>query len=275
MAQGPPASRPQGLSEGNNPTMMRALTTAGTGMIAQQFNLDTIANNLANVNTTGYKHQRAEFEDLMYQTYKGSSTDSAAVQIGLGSAFTASASDFSSGALQATSNPLDLAIVGSGFFQVQKPDGSIAYTRDGSFKKDANGLLVTSDGYPVEPPITVPPNATSISISGTGAVSVTIAGQNEMQSIGQLQIATFPNPAGLTRMGQNLYMAGGASGDPQVDNPGSNGAGELKSGFLEGSNVQVVEEMVKMIMAQRSYEINSKAIQTSDEMLSTINNLKR
>ena len=244
-------------------------------MIAQQFNLDTIANNLANVNTTGFKHQRAEFEDLMYQTFKGSTTDSAAVQLGLGSAFTASASDFSSGTLQPTSNPLDLAITGSGFFQVQKPDGSLAFTRDGSFKKDANGLLVTSDGYPIQPPITIPANATAVSISATGEVSALVAGQNEMQPIGQIQIAVFPNPAGLTRMGQNLYAAGGASGDPQVSNPGATGAGELKSGFLEGSNVQVVEEMVKMIMAQRSYEINSKAIQTSDEMLSTINNLKR
>jgi flagellar basal-body rod protein FlgG len=255
--------------------MMRALTTAGTGMIAQQFNLDTISNNLANVNTTGFKHQRAEFTDLMYQTYKGSSTNSGAVQVGLGSAFSATASDFSEGALQNTANPLDLAIVGSGFFQVQKADGALAYTRDGAFKRDANGLMVTSDGYPLEPPITIPANATAISVSNTGVVSATIAGQNELQEIGTIQLAVFPNPAGLTRMGQNLYAAGGASGDPQLANPGATGAGELQSGFLEGSNVQVVEEMVKMIMAQRAYEINSKAIQTSDEMLSTINNLKR
>jgi flagellar basal-body rod protein FlgG len=244
-------------------------------MIAQQFNLDTISNNLANVNTTGFKHQRAEFEDLMYQTYKGSSTNSGAVQVGLGSAFSATAGDFSEGALQNTNNPTDLAIIGSGFFQVQKPDGSLAYTRDGSFKRDANGLMVTSDGYPLEPPITIPANATTFSVSNTGVVTATVAGQNEPQAIGNLQLAVFPNPGGLTRIGQNLYTAGGASGDPSVVEPGSTGAGELKSGFLEGSNVQVVEEMVKMIMAQRAYEINSKAIQTSDEMLSTINNLKR
>jgi flagellar basal-body rod protein FlgG len=255
--------------------MMRALTTAGTGMIAQQFNLDTISNNLANVNTTGYKHQRAEFEDLMYQTYKGASANSGAIQVGLGTAFSATGSDFSEGTLQSTSNPLDLAITGSGFFQVQKPDGSTVFTRDGSFKQDANGQVVTSDGYLIDPPITLPTNATGISISSTGVVSATIPGQNTAQQVGQIQLAVFANPAGLTKIGQNLYQSSGASGDPQLENPGSNGAGELKASFLEGSNVQVVEEMVKMIMAQRAYEINSKAIQTSDEMLSTINNLKR
>jgi flagellar basal-body rod protein FlgG len=255
--------------------MMRALTTAGTGMVAQQFNLDTISNNLANVNTTGYKHQRAEFEDLMYQTYKGSSQNSGAVQVGLGTAFAATGSDFSEGALQPTTNPLDMAIVGNGFFQVQKPDGSVAYTRDGSFKQDANGQLVTSAGYPLDPPITIPTNATSVTVSPTGVVSASIPGQAEAQEVGQIQIALFSNPAGLTRLGENLYQAGGASGDAQLNNPGSTGTGEIKSGYLEGSNVQVVDEMVKMIMAQRAYEINSKAIQTSDEMLSTINNLKR
>jgi flagellar basal-body rod protein FlgG len=255
--------------------MMRALTTAGTGMIAQQFNLDTISNNLANVNTTGYKHQRAEFQDLIYQTFKGSSANSGAVQVGLGTALAATGNDFSEGALQSTTNPMDVAIVGSGFFQVQRTDGSVAYTRDGSFKADASGQLVTSDGYPLDPAISVPTNATSISISATGLVSAVVPGQNDPQQVGQIQLAVFPNPAGLTRIGQNLYVAGGASGDAQLTNPGTTGAGELKSGFLEGSNVQVVEEMVKMIMAQRAYEINSKAIQTSDEMLSTINNLKR
>ncbi|MFI5385210.1 MAG: flagellar basal-body rod protein FlgG [Fimbriimonadales bacterium] len=255
--------------------MMRALTTAGTGMIAQQFNLDTISNNLANVNTTGYKHERAEFQDLIYQTFKGSSTNSGAVQVGLGSTFSATGSDFSPGPLQPTSNSLDLAIAGNGFFQVQKPDGSLAYTRDGSFKRDANGLVVTSDGYPIEPPITIPPNAITISISNTGVVTASLPGQNDQQTIGQMQVALFPNPAGLTRIGQNLYVAGGASGSVQLENPGSSGAGTLDSGVLEGSNVQVVEEMVKMIMAQRAYEINSKAIQTSDQMLATINNLKQ
>jgi flagellar basal-body rod protein FlgG len=254
--------------------MMRALTTAGTGMIAQQVNLDTISNNLANVNTTGFKHQRAEFQDLVYQTFKGSTTNSGAVQVGLGSALSATGSDFSPGPLQNTTNPLDIAIAGNGFFQVQKPDGSLAYTRDGSFKQDANGLVVTSDGYPLDPPITIPANATNIAISNTGEVSVSLPGQTDPQTF-NIQIAVFPNPAGLTRIGQNLYSAGGASGAASLENPGTSGAGQLNSGFLEGSNVQVVEEMVKMIMAQRSYEINSKAIQTSDQMLSTINNLKQ
>lgn len=255
--------------------MLRAFSTAATGMMAQQTLVDVIANNLANVNTTGFKHQRAEFADLMYQTFRGSSANAGPVQVGLGSAFSATASDFTEGAPQATNNPLDVAISGAGFFQVQKPDGSYAYTRDGSFKRDADGLLVTSNGYPVEPQITIPANATSVSISNTGVVTVTLPGQNDPQQVGVIQVAMFSNPAGLTRIGQNLYESGGASGDVQMENPGSNGAGELRSNSLEGSNVQVVEEMVKMIMAQRAYEINSKAIQTSDEMLSTLNNLKR
>ena len=252
--------------------MMRALTTAGTGMIAQQMNLDTIANNLANINTTGFKGQRAEFQDLMYQTFQGAN---GATQVGLGSAFTATASNWSQGAFQNTGNPLDLAINGGGFFQVQKPDGTVAYTRDGALKRDLNGLLVTSDGYPLEPPITVPANATQIIVSPEGKVSAMIPGTNEPQEVGTIQLATFANPAGLNRVGQNLFLATAASGDATVANPGAEGAGELKAGFLEGSNVQVVEEMVKMIMAQRAYEINSKAIQTSDEMLSNLNNLKR
>lgn len=251
------------------------MTTAGTGMIAQQFNLDTISNNLANVNTTGFKHQRAEFEDLMYQTYRGASATSNATQVGLGTAFAATGSDFGEGALQTTGNPLDLAIQGNGFFQVQKPDGSVAFTRDGSFKTDANGQVVTSDGYPLDPPVQIPTNAIGFSVSNTGEILASIPGQTQSQVVGNVQIALFANPAGLTRAGQNLFTSSAASGDPQVETPGSNGAGELKAGALEGSNVQVVEEMVKMIMAQRAYEINSKAIQTSDDMLSTINNLKR
>ncbi len=255
--------------------MMRALTTAGTGMIAQQFNLDTIANNLANINTTGFKEQRAEFEDLMYQTYKASAQSSNATQVGLGSVFKSSASNFGIGAIQQTGNATDVAITGDGFFQVRKSDDTIAYTRDGSFKKDAIGQLVTSDGFPLEPPITVPPNATSINIAPNGEVSVTVPGADQPQSLGTIQIAVFANPSGLTRIGQNLYSSGGSSGDPQLTTPGKDGAGALQSNSLEGSNVQVVEEMVRMIMAQRAYEINSKAIQTSDEMLSILNNLKR
>lgn len=255
--------------------MMRALTTAGTGMIAQQFNLDTIANNLANINTTSFKEQRAEFEDLMYQTYKSSGQNNGATQIGLGSAFKASASNFSQGALQQTSNPYDVAIAGNGFFQVTRTDNSVAYTRDGSFKQDANGQIVTSDGYLLNPPITVPPNATSFNVAANGEVTATIPGADQPQSLGTIQIAIFANPSGLTRAGQNLYIAGGSSGEAQITTPGQNGSGELRANCLEGSNVQVVEEMVRMIMAQRAYEINSKAIQTSDEMLGILNNLKR
>lgn len=261
--------------------MMRSLNTAGTGMVAQQYNLDIIANNLANVNTTSFKQQRAEFQDLMYQTFKasgvttGSSTvQPSAVQVGLGAAFSSSASNFGFGPLQATGNPLDVAINGEGFFQVQRTDG-IYYTRDGSFKRDANGLLVTSDGYPVVPEITIPAGAIAIDIAENGVVNAVLPGNNEPQQLGQIQTATFSNPAGLTRIGQNLFQAGGASGEAVVGNPGENGAGGLRPRFLEGSNVQVVEEMVRMILAQRAYEINSKAIQTADEMLGVLNNLKR
>lgn len=262
--------------------MMRSLNTAGTGMVAQQYNLDVIANNLANINTTSFKQQRAEFQDLMYQTFRASgvttgntSVNPVALQVGLGSAFSSNAINFGAGPLQATGNPLDVAINGDGFFQVQKPDGQIAYTRDGSFKRDANGLLVTSQGYAVLPEITIPAGATAINIGSNGAVSAILAGTNEPTVLGQLQVATFSNPAGMTRIGMNLYMPGGASGEASISNPGENGAGDLTSQFLEGSNVQVVEEMVRMIMAQRAYEINSKAIQTADDMLGQLNQLKR
>lgn len=261
--------------------MMRCLNTAATGMVAQQTNLDVIANNLSNVNTNGFKGQRAEFQDLMYQTYRSSgvSTGSASIspgatQVGLGSAFSATASDFTPGPLQATGNPLDMAIDGDGFFQVQRPDG-IAYTRDGSFKIDANGLVVTSDGYPLVPETTLPLGSSAVSVSPAGIVSYIPPGGGDPQSLPPIQIAQFANPAGLIRVGQNLFIKGGNSGDATVGNPGENGLGAIKGGSLEGSNVQVVEEMVKMISAQRSYEINSKAIQTADEMLQTANGLKR
>ncbi len=251
-------------------------------MTAQQLNLDTIANNLANVNTIGFKSMRAEFQDMVYQTFRssgavnsGSINAPLAMQVGLGSRFSANSVNAGQGPLNATGTPLDLAIQGEGFFQIQRPDGTTAYTRDGSFKRDATGVLVTSDGYHVLPEITIPEGATAISISQTGAVSAILPGQNEPQSLGQIQIATFTNASGLTRVGQNLYLAGGGSGDPKLSNPGDAGSGTVQSGFLEGSNVQVVEEMVRMITAQRSYELNSKAIQTADEMLNTINGLKR
>ena len=251
-------------------------------MVAQQYNLDVISNNLVNINTTSFKQQRAEFQDLMYQTFKasgvttGNSTvNPVTLQVGLGSSFSANAINFGAGPLQATGNETDVAINGEGFFQIQRPDGTTAYTRDGSFKRDSNGLLVTSDGYPVIPEITIPGGAIAIDIASNGTVSAVLPGTNEPTALGQLTLATFSNPAGLSRVGQNMYVPGGASGDPTIANPGENGVGELKSRFLEGSNVQVVEEMVRMILAQRAYEINSKAIQTADDMLGQLNQLKR
>jgi flagellar basal-body rod protein FlgG len=262
--------------------MMRSLNTAGTGMVSQQYNLDVIANNLANVNTTSYKQQRAEFQDLMYQTFKasGATTGNAteqpiSLQVGLGSKFASSATSFAPGPLQATGNPMDVAINGDGFFQVTRQDGTIGYTRDGSLKRDSSGLLVTSDGYHIVPEITIPGGATAVNIAPNGAVSAILSGENEPTELGQIQIVTFTNQSGLNRVGQNLYQAGGASGDPQTVNPGENGSGTLQAAFLEGSNVSVVEEMVRMILAQRAYEINSKAIQTADDMLGVLNNLKR
>lgn len=262
--------------------MMRALTTAGTGMVAQQMNLDVIANNLANVNSNAFKSQRAEFQDLMYQTYRasgatngGEATLPSAAQIGLGSRFAASSTNFTFGTLNATGNPFDVAINGDGFFKISMPDGSTVYTRDGSFKPDANGLLVTSDGYSLDPQVTVPTGANAITIAPNGTVTAILPGTNEPTPIGNIGVVTFPNPAGLTRAGQNLYRAGGGSGDPIDATPGEQGTGTLQQRFLEGSNVQIVEEMVRMITAQRAYEINSKAIQTADEMLGILNGLKR
>lgn len=251
-------------------------------MVAQQYNLDVIANNLANINTTAFKQQRADFQDLMYQTFRASgsrsgasSANPAALQVGMGSQFAASATNFGPGPLQATGNELDVAINGEGFFVVERPDGTAAYTRDGSFKRDATGQMVTADGLLIQPGITIPTGSRAINISTTGFVSAILPGTTDPTQIGQITIATFANPAGLTRIGNNLYQAGGGSGDAVTGNPGENGAGELSSRFVEGSNVQVVEEMVRMIMAQRAYEVNSKAIQTADEMLGVLNGLKR
>ncbi len=262
--------------------MIRALWTAASGMMAQQLNIDTISNNLANVNTTGFKKNRAEFEDLIYQTTAEAGTPVATgltlptgIQIGLGVRPSATQKLFMQGNIYQTENPLDIAIEGDGFFQVTLPDGTVAYTRDGSFKLDANGNIVTSDGYFIEPPITIPQNATSISISPEGVVSVKIPGQVAAQNVGQIQLARFVNPAGLKAIGDNLFKETDASGAPIVANPGTNGMGNLRQGFLEASNVQVVEEMVKLITAQRAYESNSKSIQTADDMLRIANGLKR
>ena len=247
-------------------------------MIAQQYNLDTIANNLANVNTTGFKQQRAEFQDLMYETFKASGGTNDAgnsQQIGLGTRFASSATSFTPGPLAGTGNPLDMAINGDGFFQVLRNDGSTAYTRDGSFKIAADGTLCTSDGYILQPQTQIDTRATGLAITRDGRITYMLPGESELTALPPLEIARFPNPAGLTRVGQNLYVAGGASGEAVVGAPDTDGAGFIQGGFLEGSNVQVVEEMVKMILAQRAYEINSKAIQTSDDMLAMLNQLKR
>lgn len=262
--------------------MMRALWTAGTGMVAQQANIDVISNNLANVNTTGFKKSRTDFQDLMYQTIRqaGSTTGPdtqlpTGIQIGHGVRQVSTQKLYTEGSMQQTGNSLDVAIEGDGFFQITMPDGTVAYTRDGSFKKDSQGQIVTSEGFPLEPQITIPPTATDVSISSDGRVTATIPGQTTPQDLGQLQLARFVNPAGLESMGRNLLKETAASGTPTVASPGTDGAGTMVQKYLEMSNVQVVEEMVNMIVAQRAYEINSKAITTADEMLGQAANLKR
>ncbi|MBP2655583.1 MAG: flgG 2 [Firmicutes bacterium] len=262
--------------------MMRALWTAGSGMVAQQANIDVVSNNLANVNTSGFKKNRIDFADLMYQTIRqagsptGNGTQSpTGIQMGHGVRQVATQKILTQGNFQQTGNALDMAIEGDGFFQIATPDGTVAYTRDGSFKRDNQGRIVNSEGYPLEPQITIPQNATNISISSDGIISATIPGQTTPQELGQLQIARFINPAGLDSIGRNLLVETGASGAPISTNPGADGAGTLVQQYLEMSNVQVVEEMVNMIVAQRAYEINSKAITTADEMLGQAANLRR
>ncbi len=260
--------------------MIRSLWIAKTGMEGQQAKLDTISNNLANVATNGYKRGGVVFEDLMYQNLRpaGSATSEQStlptgLQVGLGVRTAASTRNFAQGTLQQTGNNLDLAIKGQGFFQVQLPDGTTGYTRDGSFQVDANGALVTSAGYSVQPGITVPANALAVIIAADGTVSASIPGQTAPQTLGQLQLAGFVNPAGLDPRGGNLYGETAASGTPQAGAPGSGGLGGLQQGFVEGSNVNVVEELVSMIATQRAYELNSKAIQTSDQMLQRLGQL--
>jgi flagellar basal-body rod protein FlgG len=262
--------------------MMRALWTAASGMAAQQNNVDTISNNLANVNTTGFKKSRNDFEDLMYQTIRQSGASTGpdtqlptGVQLGHGVRLVATQKIYTEGSFQTTGNSYDMTIQGDGFFQVNMPDGTMAYTRDGSFKKDSTGRLVTSEGYTIEPEITVPDGATDIAVSADGRVTAAIAGQTTPQDLGQLQLARFVNPAGLDSMGTNLLKETAASGAPVVGNPGADGAGSVIQDTLEMSNVQVVDEMVNMIVAQRAYEMNSKAITTCDTMLDEAAQLKR
>ncbi len=262
--------------------MMRSLWTAASGMVAQQANIDVISNNLANVNTTGFKKSRTDFQDLMYQNMRqaGATTGDdnqvpTGIQIGLGVRQVATQKIYTEGSFQSTGSELDMAIEGDGFFQISMPDGTINYTRDGSFKRDSTGRIVTSDGYPLEPAITIPTEATAIAVSSEGVVTATIPGQTDPQELGQLQLARFVNPSGLDSLGRNLLKETAASGAAVVTNPGTDGAGTVVQKYVEMSNVQVVEEMVNMIVAQRAYEMNSKAITTSDAMLETAANLKR
>lgn len=260
--------------------MMRSLWIAKTGLDAQQTQLDVISNNLANTSTNGFKRSRAVFEDLLYQTLRqpgAQSSDQTQVpsglQIGTGVRPVATVKNYAQGNLQQTSNPMDVAINGNGFFQVQMPDGSITYSRDGSIQVDSNGTMVTSNGYPILGPITIPPSVQELSISLDGTVTAIIQGQVQPQALGQIQLATFVNPAGLSSQGQNLYSETAASGAPTTTQPGLNGAGILSQGYVETSNVNVVEELVGLIQAQRAYEINSKAITTSDQMLQRLSQL--
>lgn len=259
--------------------MIRSLMTAATGMEAQQMTIDTIANNLANVNTTGFKRSRANFHDLLYQTIKApghSATTGtivpSGIQIGAGSKLSSVEKMFKGGAPKITESPYDLMIEGQGFFRVQKDDGSIAYSRDGSFKVDAGGRLVTADGFPMVPEIVIPPNATDFSVGIDGTVSVKVGGQ--AQELGQLQLANFINPTGLASLGRNLYGVSRASGEPIVGTPNQNGFGSIGERQLENSNVNIVEEMVNMIAGQRAYEINAKVIQTGDQMLQQTNQIR-
>jgi flagellar basal-body rod protein FlgG len=262
--------------------MIRALYTAASGMSAQQANIDNIAHNLANVNTTGFKKSRVDFEDLVYDQTKvagaaTSTTNEAPVglETGLGVRAVATSRDFSRGNLKASNGPLDLAIEGDGFFQVQLPSGETGYTRSGSFHVNGEGSLVTADGYLLDPQISVPPNATSISISKDGVVTVAIPGQTAAQQVGTIELASFQNPAGLRAAGGNVFLATTASGEPQVGAAGDDSRGTIAQGFLEDSNVSVVEEMVNMILGQRAYEANSKVIKAADDMLSQVNTIVR
>ena len=260
--------------------MMRSLWISKTGMEAQQTQLDTISNNLANVSTNGYKRSHAVFEDLMYQNLRQAGASSSeqtqlptGLQLGLGTRAVATSRNFSQGNLQQSANPLDVAVRGNGFFEVQMPDGTTGFTRDGSFQVSAQGQLVTNNGYPVQPGITIPAAAQNVTIGSDGTVSVTLPGQALPQAVGQLQLASFVNPAGLDPKGQNIYTETAASGTPNAGAPGSNGLGHVQQGFVETSNVNVVEELVAMIQTQRAYELNSKAIQTSDQMLQKLGQL--
>ncbi len=260
--------------------MLRAMRSAASGMRAQELYLDTIAHNLANVNTTGFKRARVDFEDLLYQTItpptggEGAEGRPVALQVGHGSRAVDTERIYTQGDSDTTSNPLDLLIQGDGFFMVQKGDGTTGYTRDGSFKLDADGRLVTAQGYVLQPEITLPTDTTAISIGPDGRVLVEQAGANGQTEVGQILLARFPNPSGLVSEGGNLLKESAATGDAQVAAPGESGTGGLLHGALERSNVEVVEEMVNMIVAQRAFEMNSKAIKTAEDMMAIASNIR-
>ena len=261
--------------------MIRALYTAATGMNAQQMNLDNIANNLANSSTTGFQERRMQFTDLLYQNevMPGSAstqqtTVAAGLQVGLGVRPGSAEIIQTQGEIQTTGNPLDIAIQGAGFFQIELPSGQLGYTRAGSFHLDAQGNIVTPDGNPLQPTITIPPDATNVSIGSDGTVTATIPGQTQASNLGSIQLATFPNAGGLNSIGKNIYLPTTASGDAIVGNPGgADGLGTLQQNSLEQSNVSVVEQFVDMIVAQRSYEANSRVVKAADEMMQQLNQL--
>ncbi len=262
--------------------MMRAMWSAAAGMNVQQFNMDTISNNLANVNTTGFKKARAEFQDLLYQTVNLAGTASSSstsipsgIQMGHGAKLQSLQRQYSTGNLRQTGNRFDMAIEGDGFFKVTQPDGTLAYTRDGGFTTDQNGALVNAAGYMLEPQITIPSDALSVTIAPDGTVSVTQPSQSQPQQVGQITLSHFVNPSGMNQLGRNLMQPTLASGDAIDGVPGTDGMGTVNQGFLEVSNVDVAEEMVNMIIGQRAYEANSKTIKTVDDMLSLLNGLKR
>ncbi|MBK8190831.1 MAG: flagellar basal-body rod protein FlgG [Vampirovibrionales bacterium] len=262
--------------------MMRSLYTSATGAQSQQFNIDVIANNVANVNTTGYKKVRAEFQDLLSQTFQspGALTpqgtyDPVGVQVGLGVGVSATQRVFLPGSVAQTGNPLDLAIQGDGFFQVQLPSGEVGYSRDGTFKRDANGQLVTSDGYMLQPSITIPPDASEVVIALDGNVFVRQSGSQTLNQVGQIQLAKFSNPAGLESIGRNIFRETPGSGNALQGTAGQGQFGNtsINQGFLENSNVQIVEELINLITAQRAFEANSQVMRASDEVLKNVNNI--
>jgi flagellar basal-body rod protein FlgG len=263
--------------------MIRALYSAASGMNAEQLNVDNIANNIANANTTGFKSRRAQFQDLLYQTMiqpgaaaGQQSTVPTGLQLGLGTRAASNEVIFSQGDFSQTNNPLDLVIQGQGFFQIRRATGDLAYTRSGNFHLNRDGQVVTIDGDLLDPPITIPQNALSVTIASDGTVSYSQSGQSASQQAGQIQLATFSNPSGLNSVGRNLFLSTDASGDPVVGLPGGQeGIGQLLQGYVEQSNVSVVNEFINLIVSQRAYEANSKVVKAADEMYQQVNNLKQ